>query len=95
MKYDIPPGKGFLSALLDSSPPIIREAFPLHDSEEKNDLVRMLKLSLIPMRGIDVDKIRNYFGKMWLVTSLCLIICIIKVKGSGGNCLHTPTLPMS
>lgn len=62
LKYEVPSGKGFITALVSSSPSIVEEEFPLHDSEQVADLSRMLKLSFLPLKGIDVDKIRNYFG---------------------------------
>ncbi len=63
LEYSVPGGKGFLGALLGSEPSIIGEEFPLHDPRQIADLSGMLKQSFLPLRGIDVDKIRNYFGK--------------------------------
>jgi hypothetical protein len=60
--HRVPEGKGFVAALLESNPPIIEEEFPLHDKEQICDISRMLKRSFIPLKGIDVEKIRNYFG---------------------------------
>ena len=63
MKFTVAGGKGLIAGLLASSPPIIEEEFPLHNCEAILDLDRMLKLSFTPLKGIDVHKIRNYFGK--------------------------------
>lgn len=56
-------GKSFLKALLTSHPPILEDAYPLHDKKEHAALYRMLKYSVIPMIRVDTDQIRNYFGE--------------------------------
>ena len=38
------------------------EAFPLHGQDETRALGRMLRSSLLPFRGLDINKIRSYFG---------------------------------
>ncbi len=63
LKFEVPTGKGFLSSLLESSPPLVEENFPLHQPRELASLGRMLSQSLLPFRGIHVDRIRDYFGR--------------------------------
>ena len=55
-------GKGFLSALQLCKPPIVEEAYPLHEPDECKSLMSMLKWSLLPTIQLDVHHIRNYFG---------------------------------
>ncbi len=57
-----PQRKDFISALTYSSPPLIKEAYPLHHHKEKSQLIVMLKRSLLPTREMGLEKIRNYFG---------------------------------
>ena len=59
--------KGFLTALQSSEPAVIHEAYPLHNPEEINELSTMLKYSFIPTKSLNLDKIRNYFGKRYFV----------------------------
>ncbi len=63
--------RGFIAVLLDSEPPILEEEYPLHECNEISQLSSMLRKSLVPFRGIDVDKIRNYFGRR------CIIIDVL------------------
>ncbi len=62
-KHEVKEGKGFLSALQDSEPQLIEEAYPLHDPDKIGALSHMFRFSLIPMWGISVGKIRDYFGE--------------------------------
>lgn len=55
-------GRGLLTALLRSKPAVVEEAYPLHNWKEITELSNMFKLSFIPMRGLNLDRIRNYFG---------------------------------
>ena len=55
-------GKGFVSALRLCKPPILEEAYPLHEQEECKNLMSMLRWSLLPNVQLDVQHIRNYFG---------------------------------
>ena len=54
--------KGFLWSLLNSSPPVVTEAYPLHNKNEIGKLSKMLHWSFVPFSGFDVNTIRNYFG---------------------------------
>ena len=63
LKCVLPKEKPFLTALLGSTPPVLSDAFPLHDQQELSYLGRMLKRSFLPLKGIDVDLMRNYFGE--------------------------------
>ena len=62
LQYLVPKVKGFLASLHDSSPPLIFEEFPLHSPGEMEELKKMWRRSLIPWKGIKVEKIRHYFG---------------------------------
>ena len=63
LSYKVEDGqKGFLSALLNCAPPVLDEHFPLHDYKEIRKLDGMLKKSSIPLKGIDINAVRNYFG---------------------------------
>lgn len=55
---------GFLTGLRLCKPPLIEEVYPLHEQEECQQLMSMLLWSLVPTKLLDVQRIRNYFGKM-------------------------------
>ena len=59
-------GKGFLTYLKTSNPPIVVESYPLHQPKEKDQLKSMLNRCMLPWRQLDLKLIRNYFGK-WLL----------------------------
>ena len=61
--------KGFLSALQGSRPAaIVGEAYPLHSRDETRTLGRMLRSSLLPFKGLSINRIRDYFGMyLWPV----------------------------
>ena len=63
--------KDFLTALTNSTPPVIKESYPLHYRQEKGELITMLKYS--PLRGLNLAKIRSYFGAyvIWLSDWIC------------------------
>ena len=48
---------------MSSDPPIIEEAYPLHEICEKQKLSQELKRCLIPSRDLNITMIRKYFGK--------------------------------
>lgn len=54
---------GFLTGLRLCKPPVIEEVYPLHEQEECQRLMSMLLWSLLPTKLLDVQHIRNYFGK--------------------------------
>lgn len=55
---------GFLTGLRLCKPPLIEEVYPLHEQEECQRLMSMLLWSVVPTKLLDVQHIRNYFGKM-------------------------------
>ena len=65
-------GKGFLSALQLSKPPILEEVYPLHEESECEALMSMLKWSLLPNLSLDIQRIRNYFGNYYW-TYICAV----------------------
>ena len=65
--------KGFLSFLQSCDPCLVEEAYPLHNQDSIKDLSQMLKSSFIPLKGLNVDKIRNYFGTVVLTSSEAVI----------------------
>ena len=69
-KHNLQQQTGFLTALLNSNPPVIAEAYPLHSPDACKELSTMWKASFIPISGLNLDKIRNYFGmsliSVWL-----------------------------
>lgn len=64
----MPKVKGFLASLHSSCPCLIEEDFPLHNPREMEELKKMWWRSLIPLKGIKVEKIRRYFGGFHWVT---------------------------
>ena len=55
-KFKVEENKGFLTALLNSKPQLIAE-----------ELSSMLKFSFVPdFRGLNLGKIRNYFGMSFI-----------------------------
>ena len=64
-KYNLQGQTGFLTALLNSNPPVIAEAYPLHSQDVRKELSTMWKSSFIPFSGLNIDKIRNYFGMLY------------------------------
>lgn len=74
--------KGFLTALQSSQPAIVSEAFPVHGQDETRALGRMLRSSLLPFRGLDINRIRSYFGMCGYfnhgteVGYFCICLCV-------------------
>ena len=66
-KFKVEGKKGFLTALLTSKPQLVAEAYPLHNQDTCKELSSMLKCSFIPdFRGLNLGKIRNYFGMSFI-----------------------------
>jgi len=66
-KFKVEENKGFLTALLNSKPQLITEAYPLHNQSTCKELSSMLKFSFVPdFRGLNLGKIRNYFGMCFI-----------------------------
>lgn len=55
--------KDFVSTLTHCTPPLLKEAYPLHHDKEKQQLIEMLKTAMLPTRALDLTRIRNYFGE--------------------------------
>ena len=54
---------GYLSWLQSGKHPVLEEAYPLHVPKERRALSSKLKWSLMPWRKLEVDSVRNYYGR--------------------------------
>ena len=66
--------KGFLTILELCKPPVINEAYPLHDAEQCRALSSMLLYSVLPNKSFKIDHIRNYFGMQYSKTYYSLLL---------------------
>lgn len=71
-KHKVKEGNEFLSALQSSKPPLIEEAYPLHDPSNIKALSRMFWFSFIPLYGMSLERIRNYFGTLGCPSDPCI-----------------------